>query len=251
VLELVVLGAGPAYSDQPGSLGSAYLFSNGPDAIVIDLGQGAFPNLAGCMEPSQVRAVFISHLHPDHFIDLIPLRHYLCRAEFRPGRRLRLVAPEGVEQRLDATYDQPGFATSAFDIEPLAPGTYRLDSLIVDVGRVRHAGESFAFRVGASEGRGPGIVYSGDCADSTDLLPLLRPGDALIAEATFGPGPVPDGMPHLDAPTVGRLATAAGVGALMLTHLRMGFDPSETVRAAAAHYDGPITSVGPGDQFTV
>ena len=116
---------------------------------------------------------------------------------------------------------------------------------------VRHAGESFAFRVASSDGSGAGIVYSGDCADSDDLLPLLRPGDTLLAEATFGPGPVPPGMPHLDGPTAGRLATAAGAGALLLTHLRMGCDPGETVRAAQDHYDGPVTLVGPGDRFEV
>ena len=116
---------------------------------------------------------------------------------------------------------------------------------------VRHAGESFAFRVAGSDGSGAGIVYSGDCADPDDLLPLLRPGDTLLAEATFGPGPVPPGMPHLDGPTAGRLATAAGAGALLLTHLRMGCDPGETVRAAQEHYDGPVTLVGPGDRFEV
>ena len=97
--------------------------------------------------------------------------------------------------------------------------------LTVEVAAVRHAGESFAFRVAGSDGSGAGIVYSGDCADPDDLLPLLRPGDTLLAEATFGPGPVPPGMPHLDGPTAGRLATAAGAGALLLTHLRMGCDP--------------------------
>ena len=124
VLELIVLGAGPAYSDQPGSLGSAYLVRAGADAVVLDLGQGTFPSLAHRIEPSELRGVFISHLHPDHFIDLIPLRHYLCRAEFQPGRRVRVLGPEALERRLDATYDQPGFAAAAFDLEPLAAGPY-------------------------------------------------------------------------------------------------------------------------------
>jgi ribonuclease BN (tRNA processing enzyme) len=251
VFELIVLGAGPAYSDQLGSLGSAYLVRKGADAIVMDLGQGAFPSLAHRDEPSGLRGVFISHLHPDHFIDLIPLRHYLCRAEFRPGRRLRVLGPAGLERRLDATYDQPGFAAAAFDFESLAPGTYETGPFTVEVGAVRHAGDSFAFRVATSDASGAGIVYSGDCADPDDLLPLLQPGDTLLAEATFGRGPVPVGMPHLDGPTTGRLATAAGAGALLLTHLRMGCDPADTVRAAAEHYDGPVTLVGPGDRVEV
>ena len=251
MFELIVLGAGPAYSDLPGSVGSAYLVRSGPDAIVMDLGQGAFPRLAQSVEPSGVRGVLISHLHPDHFIDLIPLRHYLCRAEFQPGRRLRVIAPAGLERRLDAAYDQPGFASAAFDVEALAPGSWQAGPFTVEARAVRHAGESFAFRVTGSDGAGPGVVYSGDCADPDELLPLLRPGDTLLAEATFGRGPVPAGMPHLDGPMAGRLATAARAGALLLTHLRMGCDPGDTVRSAAQQYDGPVTLVAPGDRFVV
>jgi ribonuclease BN (tRNA processing enzyme) len=251
LLELIVLGAGPAYSDQPGSVGSAYLVRDGADAIVLDLGQGAFPGLAHRLEPSGLKSIFISHLHPDHFIDLIPLRHYLCRAEFQPSRRVRLLGPADLERRLDAAYDQPGFAIAAFGVEPLAPGSYDAGPLTVEVRAVHHAGESFAFRVAGVGGGRPGMVYSGDCADPDDLVPLLRPGDTLLAEATFGRGPVPAGMPHLDGPTAGRLASATGAGALLLTHVRMGCDPGDTVRSAAQHYDGPVTLVAPGDRFAV
>lgn len=251
-MELVVLGAGPAYSDQLGSVGSAYLVRNGADAILLDLGQGTFSRLAHTIEPSSLRGVFISHLHPDHFIDLIPLRHYLRRAEFQPGRRLRVLAPKGLERRLDATYDQPGFASSAFDLEALAPGSYAVGPFVVEAAAVPHAGESFAFRVGASDAPdGHGMAYSGDCANADALLPLLRPGDTLLAEATFGPGPLPAGMPHLDGPTAGRLATTAGAGALLLTHLRIGCDAESTVRSAEEHFQGHVTLVQPGDQFEV
>jgi ribonuclease BN (tRNA processing enzyme) len=251
VLELIVLGAGPAYSDDIGSVGSAYLVRYGDDAIVMDLGQGAFSRLAHTVDPSAVLAYFISHLHPDHFIDLIPLRHYLARAEFQPGRRVRVVAPAGLERRLDATYDTPGFSGATFDMEPLAPGTIEVGPFKVDVRVVPHAAESFAFRVAGRDEGDPGIVFSGDCGDAAALVPLLRPGDTLLAEATFGPGPVPAGMPHLDGPTVGRLATEAQAGALLLTHLRMGCDPSDTVRSAGQYYDRQVIMVAPGDRFEV
>jgi ribonuclease BN (tRNA processing enzyme) len=251
VMELLVLGAGPAYSDQPGSIGSAYLVLEGADAILFDLGQGAFPGLAHNIEPSRLRGVFISHLHPDHFIDLIPLRHYLSRAEFRPTRRLRVVAPAGLERRLDATYDLAGFATGAFNFEQLAAGRWDAGAFTVEARSVRHAGECYAFRVANSGRPGPGLVYSGDCADPDDLGPLLRPGDTLLAEATFGRGPVPAGMPHLDSPMAGRLATMAHAGGLLLTHLRMGCDSDDTVRAAAEQYDGPVTLVRPGDRLAI
>ena len=56
MLELLVLGAGPAYSDQPGSVGSAYLVRDGADAIVMDLAKARFPHLAHSVEPSELLA---------------------------------------------------------------------------------------------------------------------------------------------------------------------------------------------------
>ncbi len=249
-MELVVLGAGPAYSDIPGSVGASYLVRAGGAAVLLDLGQGAFPALARELEPSRLSAVAISHLHPDHFIDLIPLRHYLTRPEFEPSRRVRVLAPEGLGQRLDAVYDQPGFAAAAFDLEspsdtPVRAGPFMLRSV-----RVRHAGESRAWRVSLVTG-GPGIVYSGDASDPDELLPLLAPGDLLLSEATFGVGPVPPGMPHLDGPMVGALGSRGGAARVVVTHVRMGCDLDATIAAVQARFEGPVDLARPGLRVVV
>ena len=94
-MELIVIGAGPAYTDRRGAAGASYLVRAEGAALLLDLGQGAFPNLASTMEPSALTAVLVSHLHPDHFIDLVPLRHYL-KWEFEPPRRVAVVAPAGL-----------------------------------------------------------------------------------------------------------------------------------------------------------
>ena len=106
-LDLDILDAGPAYSDRPGATGAAYLVRHGPTAVVLDLGQGAFTRLAGTIEPSDLDAVVVSHLHPDHFIDLVALRHYL-RREFEPCRRVRVLGPVGLGDRLDALHAEAG-----------------------------------------------------------------------------------------------------------------------------------------------
>jgi ribonuclease BN (tRNA processing enzyme) len=94
----------------------------------------------------------------------------------------------------------------------------------------------------------PGLVYSGDCGRADDLRPLLRPGDTLLTEVSFGPGPVPPGVLHLDGPAVGRLATACAVGRVLLTHLQMGYDPDDTIASVRAEYEGPVSFVWPGTQ---
>ncbi len=101
----------------------------------------------------------------------------------------------------------------------------------------------------ASDSAAPGLVYSGDCGRADDLRPLIRPGDTLLSEVSFGPGPIPPGVLHLDGPAVGRLATATGVGRVLLTHLQMGFDPDETLASVQAAYDGPVEFVWPGTRL--
>ena len=248
VLDLDVLGAGPAYTDKPGSAGAAYLVRAGSTAVVLDLGQGSFPRLARTIEPSTVDAVVISHLHPDHFIDLVALRHYL-RWQFRPVRRVRVIAPDGLERRIDALHDQPGFSAESLDIEPVAPGPLAVDGLEIEASRVTHTADSHAYRV--ATGDGPGLVYSGDCGRATDLAPLIRPGDALLCEVSFGPGPVPFEAVHLDGPAVGDLGARTGAGRILLTHLQMGYDPEATIASVRARYGGPVELVEPGARYRI
>ena len=40
-------------------------------------------------------------------------------------------------------------------------------------------------------------MYSGDCGRADDMAPLAEPGDVLLVEVSFGPGPVIDGVADL------------------------------------------------------
>jgi ribonuclease BN (tRNA processing enzyme) len=249
-LSLDVLGAGPAYTDRPGATGAAYLVRREASSVVLDLGQGAFPRLAGSIEPSTIGAVMVSHLHPDHFIDLVALRHYL-RWEFTPGRRVRVIGPAGLDDRIDALHAEAGFSAAVLDVEPLVDGgEYEVGGLVVEARRIFHTDDSYAFRVAHRDG-GPGLVYSGDCGRAQDLDPLIRPGDALLSEVSFGPGPVTSGAAHLDGPAVGDLAARTSVGRVLLTHLQMGYDEGATIASVRARYDGPVTLVWPGEQYVI
>ena len=243
-MRLTVVGAGPAYSDDPASLGACYLVRSGDRAIALDLGHGAFAGLAARFPPERLETVAISHLHPDHFVDLVPLRHYL-RYHLAPPRRLRVDAHPDLLSRIDGLHDEPGFALASLDVVPLEAGVREVGPFELEAARVAHTSDSFGFRVSDQPGK-PGLVYSGDVGDATDLRPLLRPGDTLLVEVSFGPGPVPPGAMHLDGPAVGALAAAVGAGRVLLTHLLMGHDPAATVQSVRAVYQGPVELVAPG-----
>ncbi len=247
-MRLTVLGAGPAYTNREGSTGACYLVEQDGTHLLLDLGQGSFPRIFRHVAPEDVDAVVISHLHPDHFIDLVPMRHYLryylAAAAQRPRRWGRPTSRPGSMRSTPS----PGSPPRRCEASTLGTGPHRIGSFEVTAGLVTHTDESYAIRVAADAG-GPGLVYSGDCGRADDLVPLVRPGDVLLAEASFGPGPVPQGAQHLDGPAVGRLATATRAGRVLLTHLQMGHDPDATIASCRGAYDGPVELVWPGDQF--
>jgi len=256
-MELIVLGAAPAYTDRAGSAASSYLLRTGSATLLLDLGQGAYANLAAAIEPSTLHGILVSHLHPDHFVDLVPLRHYL-KWEFVPPRRVRVVGPAGLAGRLDGLNGEPGFAAEALDIEALAEGGRRIGPFEVEVRRVTHKEESYAFRVvlaaGEAAGAGgaaTGLVYSGDCGHAEDLLPLIRPGDTLLSEASFGAGPVAEGAGHITTADAARVASTGGASRLLLTHVLSGRSRAEALALAGAAFAGPVQLITEGDRFEI
>ncbi|MEO7664982.1 MAG: MBL fold metallo-hydrolase [Candidatus Limnocylindrales bacterium] len=250
-MRLTVVGAGPAYSDDPDSRGACYLVESasaagaGAGAIVLDLGHGAFASLASRISPSALDAVLVSHLHPDHFVDLVPLRHWL-RYHADPAGRIDVHAHRDLPARLDGLHGEPGFAAGTLDLVPLEPGERSIATFRIETVRVRHTADSFAFRIADRAGPGPGLVYSGDVGDARDLEPLIRPGDTLLVECSFGAGPVPSGTAHLDGPGVAELAARTGPASVLLTHILPGQDRHRTLASVRAGWKGVVTIVTPG-----
>ena len=245
-MHLTVIGAGPAYSDLPGSAGACYLVKAGGQSLVLDLGHGAFSGLVRRIEPVELQAVLVSHLHPDHFIDLVPLRHYL-RYQRDPAERVRVIAPRALPTRLDGLHGTKEFCRASLDIEALSPGVLQVGGFTVEVASVVHDGDSYAFRVTATDQPGAaGLVYTGDCGRVDELRPLIRPGDTLLSEVSFGPGPADPKAAHLDGPMVGRLAAVTGAARVLLTHMLMGCDPAATIASVKAQFDGEVELVEPG-----
>jgi ribonuclease BN (tRNA processing enzyme) len=265
-MQLTVIGSGPAYTNRRGSVGASYLVRAAGGALLLDLGQGAFPNLFASIDPAQLDAVLVTHLHPDHFVDLVPLRHYL-KFEFEPARSTVVVGPAALSARLDGLHGVEDWAGPALRFEALSEGVRRIGPFALEARRVTHDTESYAVRVAVAaggdpgphgEGGGataaaattsPGLVYSGDCGRADDLVPLIRPGDTLLAEASFGAGPMPVADMHLTSADAARAATAGGAARLLLTHVQSGYSRADALAAAQAAFAGPVRFVVEGDEF--
>src|SRR4051794_6631832 len=156
-LKLTVVGCAPAWTKTPGRSSSSYLVEHGSTQILLDLGTGSFSELWRYSSFGDVAAVFISHIHADHNVDLIPLRLW-AKIENR-GYAPALYAPAEL-RTLIGTYQKNRDYLADFAGEPLSPRTFAVGDLLVTAGRVTHIPDAFGFRVAPATGDGPGIVYS-------------------------------------------------------------------------------------------
>ncbi|PFG42580.1 ribonuclease BN (tRNA processing enzyme) [Isoptericola jiangsuensis] len=223
--------------------------------VLLDLGAGSLGALQRVVDPADLDAVALSHLHPDHCSDLSGLYVYL---RYHPERgsvatgvppRLTVLGPSGARERAAAMYgltpgedmdDEYAFATWRAG-EPVRVGPLTLEPFVV-----AHPVEAYGVRVTGPSTLRPGesatLVFSGDTDYCGTLVEGARDADLLLCEAAFQEGR-DDGVEagiHLTGRRAGRVAAEAGARALVLTHLQPWTDPDLTLADARGTYDGPV-----------
>lgn len=224
----------------PASSASCYVVSarNGKTAtnIVLDLGSGSLGPLQTVLKHTQIDAVFLSHLHPDHCLDITGL--YVLRTydpefffEESPLPKLPVYGPAGSEARLQSAHHTPaGLAAgsgkgadestldSAFEFKNLTPGSrHTVGPLTVVPHLVEHPVETYALRI--EHANGAVLTYSGDSDSCDGLIEAAREADVFVCEAAFEEGRDTVRGIHLTGKRAGEVAQAAGVKRLMLTHI--------------------------------
>lgn len=244
-LQLTVIGSAAAWSLQSGKPSSCYLVELGGQALVLDLGQGSMSHLAERRPLDSILAVIVSHLHPDHHVDLVALRHYLRYGLGRPSS-VKLHAPPELRSRYDTFLGEKGFL-ERLPGDDVREGSWSVGPFAIEARPVTHAPNAFAFRVSiAREPDAPGLAYSGDCGRWQDLLPLIHPGDTLLSEAFWGVIPAEAEEMHLPATDAAQAAREGGAARLILTHIADSQDPDACREEAARVFDGPIHVAQPG-----
>jgi ribonuclease BN (tRNA processing enzyme) len=259
-MQLTVLGRSPA-RPNPGEACAGYLVEGGGARVLIDAGPGIVAQLLLVGHPEELDAVVISHMHTDHFLDLVTLRYvYPWREHAR--QKLRIILPPGsAEQMADLARGAgyPTFWEKAFILEehdgerPIELGNLRLEP-----GPTKHYVPTWGFRI---EARGTGeegalLVYTADTAPSADVERLSSGADLLLCEATLrsleedAQPPEPRG--HLLASEAGELASRAGARRLLLTHLPVNDgEAAEAARAARDVFGGEVGVAEPLGRYTI
>src|SRR4030066_2105550 len=95
-MKLIILGSGTCVPSLKRSAPGYYLQAEDWQALV-DCGSGTLLQLERAGKSyKDIDAVFITHGHPDHFADLMPLIHaLLATPKFRREKDLYIVAPGG------------------------------------------------------------------------------------------------------------------------------------------------------------
>ncbi|HKT05954.1 MAG TPA: MBL fold metallo-hydrolase [Rugosimonospora sp.] len=249
-MRLTVLGCAGSFPG-PDSACSAYLVEAAGFRLMLDFGTGALSALQRYGSLRGIDAILLSHLHADHMFDAcsyVVVRRY---APDGPYPRIPLYAPEGAAERLSAAYGSPdeGPLADVYDFRTLSPGTFAIGPLTITAERVNHPVETFGFRL---EHEGRVLAYSADTGSCDALLRVAQGADAFLCEASYSDGM--DNPPdlHLTGREAGQVATKAGVGRLLLTHLVSAWvNEAATAEAAASAFSGPVRVVRPGERYDV
>src|SRR5258708_26585367 len=185
-MDLTIVGCSGSFPG-PDSAASCYLIEADGFRLVLDLGNGALGSLQRYAALEHVDAVFLSHLHADHCLDMCS---YQVFRAYNPAGLLPPIpvyGPAGAQARLQraATADPAARGTpisDVFDFMTLTPGNFGIGPFAVTLDHVNHPVETFGFRL---EYGGPAIAYSADTRPSEQPARLADGGHVLLCGAAF------------------------------------------------------------------
>lgn len=233
---------------RPGRANSGYLLQSAECNIAIDFGSGVLSRMRQTIEPTQLDAIVISHMHADHFFDLVPLR-YALKYEMQRAAPLTVYLPPGGIAAARAIgkplKDEGDFYDGVLDLREYDPAqTLEIGGCRVRFAKTVHYVDAYAMRVETPTGA---LGFSADTAPCEAVVELVRRADVFLCEASLGPSGRERGeRGHSNAHEAGQMASDAGVGHLALTHYSARANPVELRSAAAAIFDGPVTVVDDG-----
>jgi ribonuclease BN (tRNA processing enzyme) len=263
-VRITVLGKSPAWQDAGGAC-SGYLVQEEDYTMLLDCGNGVFSRLRQHCDYVDVDSVVVTHLHADHFLDLVPFSYALTYAPRQqpvpvggwPGTstpaRPRLYAPAGAREvfhDIVACWGQEDLIDNAFDLSEYQPwDELQVGPLRLRFCEVPHFIRTFAVEVTARSGRR--FTFGADCSPNEPLVSFARETDLLLIEGTL-PRPERTGeRGHLTPSEAGEHGRQAQAKRLVVTHFSDEMDPDWVRAQAAEAFGGPVELAHEGAVYTL
>ncbi|VBB42166.1 putative Beta-lactamase domain protein [uncultured Desulfatiglans sp.] len=245
MMDIILLGTGTALplSDRASP---AIAVREAGHLFCLDLGPGTLRQMARAGLPlTALRGVFLTHFHPDHCADLVPLLFALRNPSFAAFRtRMVLAGPFGLVDmlsHLEAAYAGSALGSHEYvsvrEIRPENDGVLAIGSLEISTACTRHSGQGISYRLRSSDGKI--LVYSGDTDYCDEIVHLAQDADILILECAFPDhSPVPG---HLTPSSAARIAEQSGARHLVLTHFYPECLKTDIAGECRRAYSGELT----------
>lgn len=242
----IIIGAGTAIPIINHSPACIFLKSKDITAL-LDLGPGTFSKLPTYgIDPLQIDTLFISHLHPDHILDMpiyFMIREYAGK---KNGVPVNFIGCKGIKKfilRLKVLFPDILFSKSVMNIKEVAESDFNIGDIRVRTTLTDHTRSSVAFRFDFNEKT---LIYTGDCVSSNHLEKFCSNADVLISECSFPDKWVTED--HMNVQKLGTLAENAQVKTLVVTHCYPQTLKEDLEHQIKEYYSGFIHITQDGDQ---
>jgi len=235
-LRLTVLGCSTA-APHPATPTAGFLVEWGATAILLDCGQGVIRNLQKVLDPHDLSAIVIGHMHADHYLDIVGLRYLYPWGEPAPAP-LPIYLPPGGRPRLDAlanaVSERVGFFDAAFKAVEYDPDkVLEVGDLRLRFIQGRHYVPAWGVVVEAPDGTR--LAYTGDTGPSASVEEGVRGADLLLVESALGLAAHDDPeRGHLTPEEAIELARRAQARSAVLVHYGPARKPEMDAMCAAA-----------------
>jgi len=238
-MDIFLLGAGTAIPVKQHSPAGLVVIADGR-RLLFDIGPGTLSRLeqAG-ISYDQLDQLLLTHFHPDHTLDLATLllvfNYAPCARRTRP---FPITSCTGIEDFLQRMYQlYPDLVPLEYELcfHPVRRDEFSIEKIRILSAPTSHTPESVAYRL---EVAGHSMVYSGDATPQGELAELADGADLLISECSFPTGWETED--HLNAESLGLLASRAGVKSLVVTHCYPPALAVDLIGQIRAHYGGEV-----------
>ncbi len=231
MLTLTILGSG-THKPVANRSNPAYLLDINGETVLIDCGSGTLRQIAKIRRSEwEISKIFLSHLHIDHTIDLVPLLFtYKYQRNIEMEKQLSIFAHPDFSERLSQLEKIYGRWIQSDKIEynhiPMTPNQQRKENFKIETFSAQHSKQSLIYKFIDSNNQA--FVYSGDTSLTEDLIRATYSADLALVECSSQEKPKLSG--HMSPKEINILIKESKIKKIVITHIHPSLSPPNILR---------------------